>query len=173
MTTATNADLPALGRELIDATLYMTLATADDDGSPWVSPVYFAPNGYSELYWVSVPDVTHSVNVARRPEVSIVVFDSRQRPGSGLAVYMSATASLVAEKELDHGLDIFNHRFPNPADYGLWGFTREEVEVPAAIRLYRATVSRHSMLCRKEIGQPCVEHGWLGDHRTEVTLVVR
>jgi nitroimidazol reductase NimA-like FMN-containing flavoprotein (pyridoxamine 5'-phosphate oxidase superfamily) len=166
----TNADLPALGRELIDTTLFMALGTSDEDGHPWVSPVYFAPNGYSEFYWVSLPDVTHSVNIARRPQVSIVVFDSRQRPGEGLVVYMSATASRVAEEDLDRALDIFNNRFPNPADYGLWGFTREQVEAPAPIRLYRATVSQHSMLCRKEKGQPCVEHGRLGDHRTEVTL---
>jgi len=99
-----------------------------------------------------------------------VVFDSRQRPGSGLAVYMSATAARVAEEDLDLALDIFNNRFPNPADHGLWGFTREQVEPPATIRLYRATVSQHSMLCRKEIGKPCADHGRLGDHRTEVTL---
>jgi hypothetical protein len=170
MDAVTNAELPAMGRELIDTNLFMTLGTADEEGMPWVSPVYFAPNGYSELYWVSVPDVGHSVNIARRPQVSIVVFDSRQRPGSGLAVYMSATAEQVAEDDLARGLDIFNNRFPNPADHGLWGFTREQVEAPAALRLYRATVSQHSMLCRKEIGQPCAEHERLGDHRTEVTL---
>lgn len=170
MIDVTNADLPAMGRELIDTTLFMALGTADEAGLPWISPVYFAPNGYSEFYWVSVPEVTHSVNIARRPQVSIVVYDSRQRPGSGLAVYMSATASRVAEEDLDRGLDIFNNRFPNPADYGLWGFTRDRIEAPAPIRLYRATVSQHSMLCRKEVGQPCAEHGRFGDHRTEVTL---
>ncbi len=170
MDQVTNADLPAIGRELIDTTLFMALGTTDEQGLPWVSPVYFAPDGYSELYWVSAPDVLHSVNIVGRPRVSIVVFDSRQRPGAGLAVYMSATASLVAEEELDRALDIFNNRFPNPADHGLWGFTREQVEAPALIRLYRATVSRHSMLCRGEIGRPCAEHGRRGDHRTEVTL---
>ena len=170
MSTVTNADLPAIGRELIDVTLFLTLATSDADGVPWASPVYFAPNGYSEFYWVSVPDVTHSLNIAQRPEVGIVVFDSRQRPGSGLAVYMSATASPVAEEELDRALAIYNNRFPNPADYGLWGFTRDDVEAPAAVRLYRATVSQQWMLCRKERGRPCAEHGRLGDHRTEVTL---
>ena len=170
MDAVTNADLPQIGRKLIDTTLFMTLGTADEAGAPWASPVYFAPDGYADFYWVSVPDVTHSLNIARRPQVSIVVYDSQQRPGSGLAVYMAATASQVAAEDLERSLHIFNHRFPNPADYGLWGFTRDEVEAPAAIRLYRATVSQHSMLCRKELGQPCATHGRLGDHRTEVTL---
>ena len=31
----------------------MTLATADADGVPWASPVWYAPDGYSELLWVS------------------------------------------------------------------------------------------------------------------------
>ena len=167
---ASNDDLPEIGRKLIDTTLFMTLGTADEAGTPWVSPVYYAPNGYSELYWVSVPDVTHSVNIASRPQVSIVVYDSQQRPGSGLAVYMSATAAQVAAEDLDRSLHLYNHRFPNPAAYGLWGFTREQVEAPAPIRMYRATVSQHFMLCRKDVGQPCTAHGRLGDHRTEVTL---
>jgi hypothetical protein len=32
----------AIARETIDASLYMTLATADHEGRPWASPVYYA-----------------------------------------------------------------------------------------------------------------------------------
>ncbi len=35
-------DLDAHARDLIEANRYLTLATADADGRPWVSPVYFA-----------------------------------------------------------------------------------------------------------------------------------
>ena len=31
--------------EIIDAARYMVLATADEDGLPWASPVWFAPDG--------------------------------------------------------------------------------------------------------------------------------
>ena len=37
---AEEGDLGAMAREIIDANLYMTLATADSEGRPWASPVY-------------------------------------------------------------------------------------------------------------------------------------
>ena len=46
-------DLDEVARAIIDGNRYMVLGTADEGGRPWVSPVYYAPTGYSELYWVS------------------------------------------------------------------------------------------------------------------------
>ena len=71
----------------------MTLATADAAGVPWASPVWYAPRGYSELFWVSYPDARHSRNLAERPQLSIVIFDSTVAPGHGQAVYMEAEAA--------------------------------------------------------------------------------
>jgi nitroimidazol reductase NimA-like FMN-containing flavoprotein (pyridoxamine 5'-phosphate oxidase superfamily) len=39
-------DLEASGRSIVDDNLYMVLATADADGRPWASPVYFASEDY-------------------------------------------------------------------------------------------------------------------------------
>jgi hypothetical protein len=39
----THDDLAAHARAIIDANLYLTLGTADPDGRPWTSLVYFAP----------------------------------------------------------------------------------------------------------------------------------
>jgi hypothetical protein len=55
-------DLTTLARRIIDVSLYMTLATADDAGRPWASPVDFAHEGYAEFLWVSSPQATHSLN---------------------------------------------------------------------------------------------------------------
>jgi Pyridoxamine 5'-phosphate oxidase len=43
-------------REMIDRSLYMVLGTADRDGRPWASSVYYAPSGYREFLWISDPD---------------------------------------------------------------------------------------------------------------------
>ena len=67
-------------REIIDGGRYMTLATADAAGVPWASPVWYAPRGYSELFWISYPDARHSRNLAERPQLSIVIFDSTVAP---------------------------------------------------------------------------------------------
>jgi Pyridoxamine 5'-phosphate oxidase len=136
-------DLAAMARRIIDSNLYMTLGTADQAGRPWVSPVYYAAAGYTEFYWVSSPEATHSRNLATRPHVSIVVFDSQAPIGTGQGVYMSAQAEEVALADLDRGIRVFSRR---SQAHGGSGWSREDVRAPAVYRLYRATVSEHSVL---------------------------
>jgi pyridoxine/pyridoxamine 5'-phosphate oxidase len=126
-------------RAIVDANAYMTLATADAEGRPRVTTVWFAPVGYSEFLWVSDPETTHSRNIAVRPEVSIVIFDSRQPIGRGEGVYLDARAEFVADADLDAALTTFSER--TLAQGGrVW--TRADVEAPARRRLYRAVVSQ-------------------------------
>jgi nitroimidazol reductase NimA-like FMN-containing flavoprotein (pyridoxamine 5'-phosphate oxidase superfamily) len=138
----------------------MALGTADENGKPWVAPVYFASAAYREFYWISSPDVRHSRNIALRPQVSIVVFDSQIPIGSGQAVYMSALAEQVIDLDLIRSLGIYNGRFPNPAEHGVQEITKQDVLAPAPYRLYRATASEHWVL--DPAGHP--------DHRTAVTV---
>jgi predicted pyridoxine 5'-phosphate oxidase superfamily flavin-nucleotide-binding protein len=60
-----SVDTEAIARRLIEANMYMTIATADGDGRPWVSPVWFAAASDTEFLWVSAPDARHSRNLAR------------------------------------------------------------------------------------------------------------
>src|SRR5918992_5975436 len=103
-------DLGAIAKAIIDSNLYLTLGTADEAGRPWVSPVYYATEGYAQFYWVSSPEATHSRNIASRPEVAIVVFDSRAPIGSGQGVYVSAIAEELTGADLDRGIAIFSRR---------------------------------------------------------------
>ena len=133
------AEREAMARAIVDGNSYMTLATADAAGVPWASPVWYAPDGYSELLWVSDPNARHSRNIAVRPQIAIVIFDSRQTPGDGLAVYMEARA----EQAGADGLEVFNAR---GAAQGLSEWGPEKVREPARHRLYRAVVSGHWVL---------------------------
>jgi nitroimidazol reductase NimA-like FMN-containing flavoprotein (pyridoxamine 5'-phosphate oxidase superfamily) len=133
----------AAAREVIDSNSYMTLGTADESGRPWVSPVWFAHSGYREFFWVSSPDARHSRNLESRPEVSIVVFDSKVAPAGAEAVYVAASAEELAGEELESGIEIFSRK--SKAD-GLRAWSREDVEEPAKHRLYRAIASEHSAL---------------------------
>ena len=90
--------------ELLTASRYMVLATADADGVPWASPVWFATDDGRAFYWVSDPNARHSRNIAARPEIAIVIFDSTVTPGDAAAVYMEARA----EQAGVDGLDVFN-----------------------------------------------------------------
>ena len=153
-------NLGEIARTIIDAITYMVLGTADEAGRPWVSPVYFGSKSYREFYWMSSPDVTHSRNILVRPEISIVIFDSRVPVGMGQAVYMSAVAEELLGADLDRGLQIYNGRFQDPTEHGVSIIASEDVRAPALYRLYRAVAQKHWIL--DPAGHP--------DHRIPVTL---
>jgi nitroimidazol reductase NimA-like FMN-containing flavoprotein (pyridoxamine 5'-phosphate oxidase superfamily) len=160
-------ELRALARRIIDSNLYMTLATADGDGLPWASPVYFAPAGYRELLWVSVPDARHSLNIAARPEVGIAIFDSTVQPGEGRAVYVDARAEELTESpDFDRCLAAYNARLDDPSARGARAFEASDVRPPEAhLRLYRATAS--GLYALDPDGHP---DGRAGDYRAPVDL---
>lgn len=159
-------ELAVHARELIDGNRYMTLGTADAEGNPWVTPVFYATADYTSFYWVSEADTVHSRNLAGRARVSIVIFDSTVPAYTGRAVYMTATAHELSGSDLDRGVEIY----PGPAIRGASAVTREEVQPPEPYRLYRAAVSAYSVLCPRDRRQPCPVHGIAADHRAEVVL---
>src|SRR3712207_273838 len=97
-------DTAAIARAIIDGNRYMVLGTADADGIPWASPVWFATEDRREFLWVSAPAARHSRNLAVRPELGIVIFDSTVAPNAGQAVYMSATATELRGDDIDAGV---------------------------------------------------------------------
>ncbi len=144
--------------DIIQASRYLVMATADAAGRPWSSPVYFAHIGLAEFFWVSSPEVTHSGNIAVRPEVGIVVFDSRVEIGTGQGVYMSAVAELLEDgAEISRGIEAFSRR---SVVHGGPEWASEDVRPGAGLRLYRATADAHWILAKD--GRP--------DHRIRVPL---
>ena len=136
-------------RDIIEASRYLVLATADATGRPWSSPVYFAHLDLTEFFWVSSPDATHSRNIAVRPEVGIVVFDSQAAIGAGQGVYMSAVAKLLDDGETAQGIEVFSRR---SVVHGASRWTSEDVRPGSGLRLYRATADSHWILAKD--GQP-------------------
>jgi uncharacterized protein YhbP (UPF0306 family) len=144
-------DPAAHARALIDANLYMVLGTADREGLPWAVPVYYAPSEYREFFWVSKPESRHSLNIALRPEVSIVVFDSSVPIGTGQGVYMSAQAVQLEGDEREHGTDVFSRR---SLSHGGSAFALEDTQEPARLRLYRAIATEHYVLDEHDLRVP-------------------
>ena len=130
-------------REIIDRSLYMVLGTADLDGRPWASPVYYAPAGYREFLWISDPRARHSQNIAARPEVGIVIFDSSVPINTGEGVYMDALAAELSPEESSAAIEIFSRR---GVGHGARATRVEDVRTPAKHRLYRARASAHWIL---------------------------
>jgi uncharacterized protein YhbP (UPF0306 family) len=145
------SDLAAIGRAIIDTNLYMVLGTADEDGRPWASPVYYAPSAYRVFFWVSRPEARHSRNLEVRPQLGIVIFDSSVAIGTGRGVYMSAVAEQLAGTEAEDGSEIFSRR---SLAHGGHAWTASDVAVPAQLRLFRATAERIYVLDENDRREP-------------------
>ena len=133
-------DLAAIARSIVDANRFMALSTADASGTPWVSPVWYAPLSYREYVWVSRPATRHSHNLAQRPQVAIAIYDSH-RPGGWSALYMAAVAEEL--EDVDAALEAFNRR---SEAQGLRAWARREVVPPGEFRFYRATATEQFVL---------------------------
>jgi uncharacterized protein YhbP (UPF0306 family) len=142
-------------REIVDGNRYMTLGTAGADGSPWVSPVWFAPVEYRELLWVSSPSARHSRNIGGRPQVAIVVFDTTAPVGEGQGVYLEAEAEELAGDASAAGIDAYSR---HSVATGAQAWTLEAISGPARLRLYRATITAAFL-------------GTRGDERDPISLV--
>ena len=92
---------------------------------------------------MSRPGARHSRNLAVRPELAIVIFDSTVPEGSGQAVYVEALAEEVDEAGREEGIAIISRRSEAHGG-GRWGVA--DVTGPAPLRLYRARASAHFIL---------------------------
>ncbi|MEU6139008.1 pyridoxamine 5'-phosphate oxidase family protein [Streptomyces sp. NPDC047081] len=146
-----------MARGVVDTNRYMVLATADSEGRPWSSPVYFAHVGYREFVWVSSPEARHSCNIAVRPEVGIAIFDSSVAIGTGQGVYVSAVAGVAEGPDAERAMDAFSRR---SLLHGGRAWTLDDVRGGSGMRLYRAVAEEYSILAKD--GGP--------DHRVRVEL---
>jgi hypothetical protein len=140
----TTPDHARAARQIVDSNQYFVLGTADADGRPWATPVYFAHVGYREFVWVSTPGTRHSMNSATRPSIGVVVFDSHARIGTGVGVYMEADAARVTD-DVDRYMEVFSIR---SLTHGGRVWTVDDVTRPSGLWLYRAVAAKHWLLVR-------------------------
>ena len=85
-------NLVRLARQTLDRIPNASLATVLPDGRPWNSPLYVAFDAHLSFYWSSYLDAVHSKNIAGRPDILLVVFDSTALDQSGCGVYLRGRA---------------------------------------------------------------------------------
>lgn len=135
-------DRSAVDRVLA-ANRYLVLGTADEDGQPWVTPVFFAPVNPNRVCWVSSPDSRHSRNIAGRKAVAITVFDSTVAVGRAEAAYFDADAAQATPDEVDAALRSLNSRLPQ--DKLLSG---DDLQPRGPLVIYRADLRHRYVLVR-------------------------
>lgn len=137
---------------------YMVLGTADPEGTPWATPVFFAADGTHRVLWVSAPDSRHSRNIATRPTVAITIFDSHAPVGGAEALYFEATASLADDPV--GSLDLLNAPLPERQHLGA-----DDLQPAGPLKVYQAEISQHYVLIRG--GNPSFDN--VTDARLPVT----
>ena len=131
-------DHNAHARTILDETCYAVLGTADADGTPWATPVWFAHDDLDRVYWMSWPGSRHSQLIERRPDVAIAVFDSHAVPNEGTGFYATAQARQCPDEQLDDGLRILTRR---SLAQGIDEVTRERVTGESRLRVYVAEIT--------------------------------
>ncbi len=155
-----NQNLVTRAKEIIAKIIYITIATASKDGSPWNSPVYAAYDERYNFFWTSSPEARHSKNIAANPNVAIVIYDTNDPEGTGEGVYIEAQASeLNDEQEITEALKFFygrKNKETRPASTFLGNSPR---------RLYKAVPEKVWMNTYQKI------HGQGIDGKIEINLL--
>jgi len=86
-----------------------SIATINEDGSPWSTPLHFAFDA-THVYWLSPLDTQHSRNIERDPRVSIVVWSSDEIPRVR-GVYVQSKAELLTGEREQQARVIYASRF--------------------------------------------------------------
>lgn len=89
----------------------MTIATANKNAEPWISPVVFGYDENYNLYWFSDKDSKHSKLIYQNNRVAVVIFDSKAPEGTGDGVYIVGKASELLEDELEQAIKTHKNRF--------------------------------------------------------------
>jgi nitroimidazol reductase NimA-like FMN-containing flavoprotein (pyridoxamine 5'-phosphate oxidase superfamily) len=151
-----------IARRVINDNRFMVLATVQPDGTPRVSPVYYDHLGYGRFYWVSSPNAQHSMNLAARPRVEFVIFNSQATPATTSAVYLGGLAGEVPAEDLPMACA---EAFARVRE-GARAFTPDQLRGESELRLYRVDVDRAEIHVRG--GDPVRGKGV--DTRLEVNL---
>ncbi len=89
-------------KTILAENLIGTIATLNEDGSPWSTPVHIFAND-DALYWFSKDTHQHSRNIERDGRVAVSIW-SQQEGTKG--VYISGIAAKLSADELPDALDI-------------------------------------------------------------------
>ncbi len=133
-------------KSIIKKIIYITIATASEDGKPWNSPVYSVYDENYVFYWVSPRDTQHSRNIENNGYAFLVIYDSTVPEGTGEGVYIQAQASVVTNlkemakaayllytrkkkpiKDISHFLDLRPRRIYKAVPEKIWLNATEKI----------------------------------------------
>lgn len=111
-------------RAILAENILGTLATVNDDGSAWATPLHIFSDDKA-IYWFSLADKQHSRNIARDPRVSVSVFSPDESRGpkgvyiNGSVEVLDSTQAEAAKQLVVERIGKFPSAFEQAAAYRL------------------------------------------------------
>ncbi|RUR73921.1 hypothetical protein PCC6912_54620 [Chlorogloeopsis fritschii PCC 6912] len=105
-----NPEVIAKASRIIANNIYCTLSTCCADGSPWVSPLFFAYDDNLNIYWSSAIVSKHSQNIYNNGRVAIAIFNSSVSEGTPEGLYLYGTASELKREETEKVMKLLVNR---------------------------------------------------------------
>ncbi len=84
-------------REIFDNQSYLCLATANEEGKPWASPVAYVCDENFCLYFISYIGSQHAKNIRENKDVSISIYDSHQKLRNALGIQAAGKCEIIDE----------------------------------------------------------------------------
>lgn len=106
-------------RGILDENILGVLATINEDGSPWATPLHMVADDEA-MYWFSATDRIHSKNVTRSGKATIALFSPDMSDGLK-GVYLSGAAEQLSDTEHARVHDLFLQRLGTvPPAFAAW-----------------------------------------------------
>lgn len=104
-------------RKIIRNNNYLVLST-NTGKKPWINMAYYAFDNKYNLYFVSTKFSKHTKNIERNPTAAVAIFDSNQKPGTGIGIQMLAKVhKIINRAELKQAIKIyFTKRYTVPRE---------------------------------------------------------
>jgi hypothetical protein len=79
-------------KKILEKIHYINLATVNQDGSPWNTPVSASHDDQLNFFWGSSQNNIHSKNIQRDGRVFVTIYDSTVPEGTGEGLYLTGKA---------------------------------------------------------------------------------
>jgi uncharacterized protein YhbP (UPF0306 family) len=103
-------NLNKLAKEIIENNQYVTIATTNEKGKPWISPVAYTLDNDYNLYFISMPTSKHGKNIEVNNNIAAAIFDSQQLWGDGIGLQIEAKVEIVKLKDIPRAIKLYAFR---------------------------------------------------------------
>src|SRR5262245_10351357 len=111
-------DTTGLIRAFLETQSTLALATANADGQPESSPLFYLSDERLNLYWLSAATSRHSVNLTKRSRVSAAVYPSVWQWNDIVGLQIEGEAEAITDDRIrEQILTLFLRKFQLPPEF--------------------------------------------------------